>query len=224
MAFLKQYADALEESRRIKAWGPNAQLIRTILAKITNSNNKVVREALNKDEEYRTFVADFESRFTVADQNFPRIDEEASDLEDSVIVNKHPFAIRRSDFEGLDRVKFDSVSRYVLDDDDSDKDESDDDSDVTPDSEPENDEEEDVNRQRIKTGAVQPRLSEVGDLEGEIEVDELTSNDIGVSVVISTAKDAIGSIDEFDGPEKVHNELMSPVNSKQEVDEDAGSG
>jgi len=216
VGFLTRYAEQLSQAKQKKQWGPNPEIIRTILGKINNSANKVVKEQLNKDEEFRDFLADFETRFKVDDENFPKIEDEITDSDDSVIINKHPFAIRKSDFEGIDRLKFNSVSRYVIDDDDSDKDDSDEDSDD------DEEEEEDAmeNRRRTKGVSMQAQMGEIIDLEGEVEVEEIVNRNIEESVVIGGPEELLSSYEEIESKEKVRNELMSPVDSKKKLDEE----
>lgn len=217
VGFLTRYAEQLLQARQSKTWGPNPEIIRTVLNKINNSANKVVREQLNKDEEFRDFLADFDTRFKVNDENFPKIEDEATDSDDSVIINKHPFAIRKSDFEGIDRLKFNSVSRYAIDDDDSDKDDSDED-----DEEDEEEQDDDAmeNRRRTKGVSMQAQMNEIVDLEGEVEVEEVVSQNIEESVVLGGPEELLSSYEEIEGKEKVRNELMSPVDSRKKFEED----
>lgn len=140
-----------------------------------------------------------------------------SDSDDSVIINKHPFSVRRSDFEHKDTLKYNSIDQYANDDSDNDDDIDDDDKEDQDQTSTGLD-----SRKRANGYIVQAHMDEIEDLEGEVEVQEIEPTSITESVVFGVKCELLDSDDEADSEETMlKGELMSPVNvKKKSVDSD----
>lgn len=170
------------------------------------------------------------SRFKVDDGNFPKIDDEqVSDSDDSMVLTKYPFTIRRSDFDNRDAYRYNSVDQYANhDDDDSDRfdeDDSDkDDEDVDRVGGGESVEvESDSNRLQVQeldsrkraSGLVgHIRLDHIDDLEGDVEVEEITTDNDPEPVVSEDKKEASDSDEEPVMECKIKGDIMSPEDNK----------
>ena len=140
-----------------------------------------------------------------------------------MIINRHPFSVRRSDFDQKDAYKYNSIDRYALDEDDSDKDslDSDNDDEIEDNVDKQLKESDgDHNRKRTSGLAVKTDLGDIEDLEGDLVVEEIVSNGLTESVVISTESPKL-DIDEDEGlGDGIESDLMSPVNSKKKSSDD----
>lgn len=155
----------------------------------------------------------------MADENFPKINDDlASDSNDSVVVSKYPFAVRRSDFDQRDAYRFNSLDRNYNPDDDSDKD-SDDDSDGSKDEEKQNadDDENDNSRKRTMGVLMRVNIDQINDLEDE---EEVISNTIIENLQSEpTPEQTVSQDNECLISSKIEADLMSPVKETKSVDD-----
>ena len=145
-----------------------------------------------------------------------------SDSDDSVIINKHPFSVRRSDFDQKEVNNFNSFDRYAYDEDDSDKD-SDDNHSSNSDDKNDKEAAHHDNRKRTSGLIVRAEIDRIDDIENDVEVVEVVTTDITESVILSSSKPQIDLDDECPLNSKVKSDLMSPVKDKQHSSEEHDS-
>lgn len=139
-----------------------------------------------------------------------------SDSDDSVIINKHPFSVRRSDFDQRDAFNYNSLDQYIYDED-SDKDS--DEFDTGSKDSNENEElkiPEDMDNRKRTNGLIKRYdIDKIDDIENEVEVEEIISNNLKESLVLSndSYKEDVDNTETTE--EKITSELMSPVNNKK---------
>lgn len=175
-----------------------------------------------KDGDYKNFEEDFACRFKIDDENFPKIDDDDfTDSDDSVVVSKHAFAVRRSGYDQKDVYNFNSVDRYANDDDDSDIDSDDSNKD-------ENNTNDfgdqkinipvDKSRSRASGLTIQANIDDLDDLDCEVEIEEIINNDMAEPAISNSDKDASDSDDNQAPDSNLENELMSPEGEKYKED------
>ena len=169
----------------------------------------------SQDEDFKEFEDDFQTRFKIADENFPKVEDSGSDSDDSVVINKHPFSVRRSDYDSATAMHYSTLNPNDDSDDDSDKDDNSDEHIETEDNSNAIGAETEITRSRVSGLGFQRNTAPYIDLEDQIEVEEVISHQYkNESEDEEDEIKELYSDEELASKDKVQEDLMSPMGSK----------
>lgn len=149
-----------------------------------------------------------------------------SESDDSVIINRHPFSVKRSDFDQKEAYQYNSIDQYNIGNDDSDSDLDSGDSDKNSDSDDNvkiDLKEDNVNRKRNSYLVKKVEIERIDDIENEIEVEEYMCEEDIEEIAVSFNHRLLSIDEESELDDSVETDMTPTVDNKNQTFDDKES-